>query len=276
MFERFTERARRAVVLAQEEARKLDHGYIGTEHLLLGLIREGEGVAAKALESLGISLKTVREQVVARVGRGQRPPSGHIPFTERAKRVLELSLRESGQLGHRYIGTEHVLLAIVREGDGIAAQVLTGLGADLDRVRQQVIELISGQQPQPGHRPSREAAQVTEVQARLDVEVVPILRVADADAAVRWYERLGFTKQWEHRFDPSCPAFVSIACGGARLFLSEHRGDARPDTLVGQYVRDVDAVEAEFGRPDGEPPYGCEFELRDPDGNRLRIRRLAS
>ena len=144
MFERFTERARRAVVLAQEEARKLDHGYIGTEHLLLGLIREGEGVAAKALESLGISLKTVREQVVARVGRGQRPPSGHIPFTERAKRVLELSLRESGQLGHRYIGTEHVLLAIVREGDGIAAQVLTGLGADLDGVRQQVIELLHG------------------------------------------------------------------------------------------------------------------------------------
>ena len=144
MFERFTERARRAVVLAQEEARKLDHGYIGTEHLLLGLICEGEGVAAKALESLGISLTTVREQVVARVGRGQRPPSGHIPFTERAKRVLELSLRESGQLGHRYIGTEHVLLAIIREGDGVAAQVLTGLGADLDRVRQQVIELLHG------------------------------------------------------------------------------------------------------------------------------------
>jgi hypothetical protein len=144
MFERFTERARRAVVLAQEEARKLDHGYIGTEHLLLGLIHEGEGVAAQALESLGISLKTVRDQVVARVGRGQRPPSGHIPFTERAKRVLELSLRESGQLGHRYIGTEHILLAIVREGDGVAAQVLTGLGADLGRVRQQVIELLHG------------------------------------------------------------------------------------------------------------------------------------
>jgi Clp amino terminal domain, pathogenicity island component/UvrB/uvrC motif len=146
MFERFTERARRAVVLAQEEARKLDHGYIGTEHLLLGLIREGEGVAAKTLESLGISLRTVREQVVARVGRGQRPASGHIPFTDRAKRVLELSLRESGQLGHRYIGTEHILLGLVGEGDGVAAQVLTGLGADLDRVRQQVIELLHGHQ----------------------------------------------------------------------------------------------------------------------------------
>jgi ATP-dependent Clp protease ATP-binding subunit ClpC len=144
MFERFTDRARRAVVLAQEEARKLDHGYIGTEHLLLGLIHEGEGVAAKALESLGISLKAVREQVIARVGGGQQPPSGHIPFTERAKRVLELSLRESGQLGHRYISTEHILLAIVREGNGVAAQVLTGLGADLGRVRQQVIELLQG------------------------------------------------------------------------------------------------------------------------------------
>ena len=110
----------------------------------------------------------------------------------------------------------------------------------------------------------------------MEVEVVPVLRVADAGVAVRWYERLGFTKQWEHRFDPDCPAFVSIACGGARLFLSEHRGDARPDTLVGLMVSDVEAVVAEFGRPTGEPPYGCELELRDPDGNRLRIRGLAS
>jgi len=110
----------------------------------------------------------------------------------------------------------------------------------------------------------------------METEVVPILHVADADEAVRWYERLGFTKQWEHRFDPSCPAFVSIARGAARLFLSEHRGDARPDTLVQMTVSDVGAIEAEFGRPDGEPPYGCQFELRDPDGNRLRIRRLPS
>jgi catechol 2,3-dioxygenase-like lactoylglutathione lyase family enzyme len=110
----------------------------------------------------------------------------------------------------------------------------------------------------------------------MEVEVVPVLRVADAAVAVSWYERLGFTKQWEHRFDPDCPAFVSIACGGARLFLSEHRGDAQPETLVGLHVSDVEAVEAEFGRPDGDPPYGSEFELRDPDGNRLRIRRLAN
>ena len=182
MFERFTERARRAVVLAQEEARKLDHGYIGTEHLLLGLIREGEGVAAKALESLGISLKTVREQVVARVGRGQRPPSGHIPFTERAKRVLELSLRESGQLGHRYIGTEHVLLAIVREGDGIAAQVLTGLGADLGRVRQQVIELLHGRTSEgPRSGPSPRAGSGSG----------PAEDVRPEDDVTAWLEALG-------------------------------------------------------------------------------------
>jgi ATP-dependent Clp protease ATP-binding subunit ClpC len=139
MFERFTDRARRVVVLAQEEARMLDHGYIGTEHLLLGLVHEGEGVAAKALEAMGISLEAVREQVETIIGRGEHPESGHIPFTPRAKRVLELSLRESSQLGHSYIGTEHILLGLVREGDGVAAQVLVKLGADLNRVRQQVI-----------------------------------------------------------------------------------------------------------------------------------------
>ena len=146
MFERFTDRARRVVVLAQEEARMLDHNYIGTEHLLLGLIHEGEGVAAKALEALGISLDAVRQQVEAIIGRGQQAPSGHIPFTPRAKRVLELSLRESGQLGHNYIGTEHILLGLVREGEGVAAQVLVTLGADEQRVRQQVIQVLHGYQ----------------------------------------------------------------------------------------------------------------------------------
>ena len=143
MFERFTDRARRVVVLAQEEARMLSHDYIGTEHILLGLIHEGEGVAATALESLGISLETVRQQVEEVIGRGREAPSGHIPFTPRAKKVLELSLREALQLGHNYIGTEHILLGLIREGDGVAAQVLVRLGADLNRVRQQVIELIS-------------------------------------------------------------------------------------------------------------------------------------
>ncbi|MDH6532259.1 ATP-dependent Clp protease ATP-binding subunit ClpC [Aurantimicrobium minutum] len=144
MFERFTDRARRVVVLAQEEAKMLNHNYIGTEHILLGLIHEGEGVAAKALESLNISLDAVREQVQDIIGQGQQQPTGHIPFTPRAKKVLELSLREALQLGHNYIGTEHILLGLIREGEGVAAQVLVKLGADLNRVRQQVIQLLSG------------------------------------------------------------------------------------------------------------------------------------
>jgi Clp amino terminal domain, pathogenicity island component/UvrB/uvrC motif len=153
MFERFTDRARRVVVLAQEEARRLQHDYIGTEHILLGLISEGEGVAARALESLGIGLDAVRQQVEEIIGRGQQAPSGHIPFTPRAKKVLELSLREALQLGHSYIGTEHILLGLIREGDGVAAQVLVRLGADLNRVRQQVIQLLHGRaaaEPGPG------------------------------------------------------------------------------------------------------------------------------
>jgi ATP-dependent Clp protease ATP-binding subunit ClpC len=155
MFERFTDRARRVVVLAQEEARLLSHSYIGTEHILLGLIHEGEGVAAKALESLGISLEAVRSQVEEIIGQGGSSPSGHIPFTPRAKKVLELSLREALQLGHNYIGTEHILLGLIREGEGVAAQVLVKLGADLSRVRQQVIQLLSGYQGPATGRPEQ-------------------------------------------------------------------------------------------------------------------------
>ncbi|WP_037343109.1 Clp protease N-terminal domain-containing protein, partial [Saccharopolyspora rectivirgula] len=143
MFERFTDRARRVVVLAQEEARMLNHNYIGTEHILLGLIHEGQGVAAQALEVLGISPATVRDHVAEMVGRGESTAGGHIPFTPRAKKVLELSLREALQLGHNYIGTEHILLGLIREGEGVAAQVLVKLGADLNRVRQQVLQLLS-------------------------------------------------------------------------------------------------------------------------------------
>ena len=150
MFERFTDRARRVVVLAQDEARRLDHNYIGTEHILLGLVKEGEGVAAKALEALGIGLAAVRQQVEEIIGRGQETPGGHIPFTPRAKKVLELSLREALQLGHDYIGTEHILLGLIREGEGVAAQVLVSLGADLNRVREQVIELLHSHQAE-GH-----------------------------------------------------------------------------------------------------------------------------
>src|SRR5437762_12267146 len=150
MFERFTDRARRVVVLAQEEARMLNHNYIGTEHLLLGLIHEGEGVAAKALESMNISLEAVRSQVEDIIGQGQAAPTGHLPFTPRAKKVLELSLREALKRGHNYIGTEHMLLGLVREGQGVAAQVLHKLGADLDRVRQQVIGLLQDRTSEGG------------------------------------------------------------------------------------------------------------------------------
>ncbi|MDA8277388.1 MAG: ATP-dependent Clp protease ATP-binding subunit [Actinomycetota bacterium] len=146
MFERFTDRARRVLVLAQEEARLLNHNFIGTEHILLGLIHEGEGVAAKALESLGISLEAVREKVDELIGPATTPAAGSPPFTPRAKKVLELSLREALQLGHNYIGTEHMLLGLVREGEGVAARVLISLGADLSRVRQQVIQILSGYQ----------------------------------------------------------------------------------------------------------------------------------
>jgi ATP-dependent Clp protease ATP-binding subunit ClpA len=167
VFERFTDRARRVVVLAQEEARMLDHNYIGTEHLLLGLINEGEGIAAQALEALGVSLERVRHDVEEIIGRGQAaPPPAHIPFTPRAKKVLELSLREALQLGHNYIGTEHILLGLVREGEGVAAQVLEKLGAHLDRVRQTVIELLPGSSESAGRSPRRR-------RARRVPEVVP-------------------------------------------------------------------------------------------------------
>ena len=153
MFERFTDRARRVVVLAQEEARLLKHHYIGTEHILLGLIHEGDGVAAKALESLGISLEAVRSQVEKIIGKGKSEPGSHIPFTPRAKKVLEFSLREALQLGHNYIGTEHILMGLIREGEGVAAQVLTKLGANLSRVRKEVINLLSDYPGPRGNRP---------------------------------------------------------------------------------------------------------------------------
>src|SRR5574340_1237562 len=152
MFERFTEKARRVVVYAQEEARMLNQNYIGTEHLLLGLIREQEGIAAKALESLDISLEDVHQQVEELIGRGTYVPTGHIPFTPRAKKVLELSLREALQLGHNYIGTEHILLGLIREGEGVAAQVLLNLGADLEKVRSAVIQLLSGYYGKPSEQ----------------------------------------------------------------------------------------------------------------------------
>jgi ATP-dependent Clp protease ATP-binding subunit ClpC len=193
MFERFTERARRVIVLAQHEAGALDHHYVGTEHILLGLIHEGDGVAAKALTSLGISLPEMRQAVEAIIGRGTspRPASGHIPFTPRAKKVLELSLREALDLGDDHIGTEHILLALIREGDGVAAQVLAGAGVGLDRARQQVTELLHGRReegvaaapasaaaPPPAVAPARAAAG--------DLEGRLISIAARLDAIERW------------------------------------------------------------------------------------------
>jgi ATP-dependent Clp protease ATP-binding subunit ClpC len=170
MLERFTDRARRVIVLAQEEARMLKHNYIGTEHILLGLIHEGDGVAAKALVSLEISLEAVRQQVEEIIGQGQHEPSGHIPFTPRAKKVLELTKREADRLGHDYIGTEHILLGLIHEGTGVAAQVLVNLGADLNRVREQVIQLLHGRQvtePAPARSTTLELS-LPAVQARLE------------------------------------------------------------------------------------------------------------
>ena len=146
MFERLTDRARRVMDLAQDEARRLQHNYIGTEHLLLGLLGEGEGVAAQALQSLGIGLAAARQQVEQIAGRGQQAAPEHIPFTPRAKKVLGLARREALQLGHHYIGTEHILLGLIREGDGVAAHVLAALGAGLNPVRQQVIRLLQDTQ----------------------------------------------------------------------------------------------------------------------------------
>lgn len=151
MFERFTDRARRVLVLAQEEARLLNHNFIGTEHILLGLIHEEEGIAARALRQLDVSLRPVRDKVSETIGAQGSHPTGGPPFTPRAKKVLELSLRESMQLGHSYIGTEHLLLGIVREGEGVAAQVLVAMGAGLDRVRQQVLQLLDHQHDEDPH-----------------------------------------------------------------------------------------------------------------------------
>ncbi len=168
MFERFTDQARRVVVLAQEEANMLNYNYIGTEHLLLGLIREGDGIAAKALESLGISLEAVRQQVEEIIGQGPRAPSGHIAFTARAKTVLELSLREALQLGRDHIGTEHILLGLIREGEGVAAQVLVKLGADLNRIRQRVILLLGDQGEGPVSAGSGPVGLAADILIRID------------------------------------------------------------------------------------------------------------
>jgi ATP-dependent Clp protease ATP-binding subunit ClpC len=185
VFERFTDRARRVVVLAQEEARMLNHNYIGTEHILLGLVRERDGIAAMALGSLNIRLDAVRREVEEIIGQGQAAPTGHIPFTPRAKKVLELSLREALQLGHNYIGTEHILLGLIREGEGVAAQVLQKLGADLNRVRQTVIQLLSGYAAGAEVRKVEGGAEMevgAEMEAEVATETAPIAVPSSVDA----------------------------------------------------------------------------------------------
>jgi len=181
MFERFTSRARRAVVLAQDEARMLNHIYIGTEHILLGLIHQGEGAAAKALERLGVSLEAARAQVEQMIGHGQDPSSGHIPFTPRAKKVLELSVSEASQLGHNDIGTGHLLLGLSREDEGVAAQAVVSLGADLHRVRQQVIEELREHPGKEaiGRGPSSPALSGVELLARLDFIETSLQTISD-------------------------------------------------------------------------------------------------
>jgi ATP-dependent Clp protease ATP-binding subunit ClpA len=224
MFERFTDRARQVVALAQEEARMLNHGWIGTEHILLGLIHEGDGVAARSLESLGISLDAVRQQVEEIIGRGQQAPSGHIPFTPRAKKVLELSLRESLQLGHNYIGTEHILLGLLREGDGVAAQVLVRLGADLNRVLRQVIQLLHGYQGQD----AGSAGSGLGERARA---VLP-------DDAVAWFDALDRRLTALERWVSMQPDLEDLDQKIAQVRRDKEAADARQDSQVAAALRD--------------------------------------
>jgi ATP-dependent Clp protease ATP-binding subunit ClpA len=233
MFERFTDRARRVVVLAQEEARLLNHNYIGTEHILLGLIHEGEGVAAKALESLGISLEAVRTQVVEIIGEGQSAPTGHIPFTPRAKKVLELSLREALQLGHNYIGTEHILLGLIREGEGVAAQVLLKLGAHLQRGRERVLRMLAAEPSAPDDAPGPPGAPPGSDRPELryyDTQIASVRRAKEVaiDAqdygtaeALRDVEQDLFLRRTQHEADPTVGSDLDAVLETNRLLRAE-------------------------------------------------------
>jgi ATP-dependent Clp protease ATP-binding subunit ClpC len=264
MFERFSDRARRVVVLAQEEARMLEHDYIGTEHLLLGLIHEGEGIGAKSLRALGVDLETVRREVEALIGRGQQPPSGHIPFTQRAKKSLELALREMVHLGHDYIGTEHLLLGLVREGDGVAAQVLRQRGIELNRVRQEVIRQLHGHEAGTRRRsrrgvPSGEGATLEEIsrqlqalgarlgaiEEKLGIEESPArqrLRRIDAEIArVRRQKESAIDEQDFER---------AAALRDEEKELLRERRDAESAWITGQ----ASAAAPEGGPDGGQPP----------------------
>jgi ATP-dependent Clp protease ATP-binding subunit ClpC len=245
MFERFTDRARRVVVLAQEEARMLNHNYIGTEHILLGLIHEGEGVAAKALESLGISLEAVRSQVEEIIGQGQAAPTGHIPFTPRAKKVLELSLREALQLGHNYIGTEHILLGLIREGEGVAAQVLQKLGADLNRVRQQVIQLLSGYTGGKGEgQPGEQAPQGSMVLDQFGRNLTQAARESKLDPVIGREKEIERVMQVLSRRTKNNPVLIGEPGVGKTAIVEGLatkivKGDV-PETLKGKQIYTLD------------------------------------
>src|SRR5213080_1162527 len=245
MFERFTDRARRVVVLAQEEARMLNHNYIGTEHILLGLIHEGEGVAAKALESLGISLEAVRSQVEEIIGQGQAAPTGHIPFTPRAKKVLELSLREALQLGHNYIGTEHILLGLIREGEGVAAQVLQKLGADLNRVRQQVIQLLSGYTGGKGEgQPGEAAPQGSMVLDQFGRNLTQLARESKLDPVIGREKEIERVMQVLSRRTKNNPVLIGEPGVGKTAIVEGLaskivKGDV-PETLKGKQIYTLD------------------------------------
>src|SRR5437773_2585967 len=244
MFERFTDRARRVVVLAQEEARMLNHNYIGTEHILLGLIHEGEGVAAKALESLGISLEAVRSQVEEIIGQGQAAPTGHIPFTPRAKKVLELSLREALQLGHNYIGTEHILLGLIREGEGVAAQVLQKLGADLNRVRQQVIQLLQGYAGKGEGQPGEQAPQGSMVLDQFGRNLTQLARDAKLDPVIGREKEIERVMQVLSRRTKNNPVLIGEPGVGKTAIVEGLatkivKGDV-PETLKGKQIYTLD------------------------------------
>src|SRR5256886_4595503 len=244
MFERFTDRARRVVVLAQEEARLLNHNYSGTEHILLGLISEGEGVAAKALESLGISLEAVRQQVEEIIGTGSSSPQGHIPFTPRAKKVLELSLREALQLGHNYIGTEHILLGLIREGEGVAAQVLQKLGADLGRVRQQVIQLLSGYTGKGEGQPGEQAPQGSMVLDQFGRNLTQLARETKLDPVIGREKEIERVMQVLSRRTKNNPVLIGDPGVGKTAIVEGLaskivKGDV-PETLKGKQIYTLD------------------------------------